>query len=210
MAYKIKSSIKRIKDLDFSKEVVIDKLTAKKEIVERQYAEYKRAWPTLPEKDIWERLNEFVLKDNIFAKAVPMALKSYEVKIVDGDIKELKADFIKHYPNFSKSPDSFVEGMIKQTLIKDLLINDLAKYWKVQATDNEAKATFERMYVAAEGLKSVREYINDPGTINWVKGLIIRDKTVNMLVSKVKYKIDWESIKKYNDEYKAKLAKEKK
>ena len=147
------------------------------------------------------KLNELVLKDCIFSKALKQALKSYELHIDEQDITNMETNFVKKYRSFANSTKEHIRFVIKQALIKDLIIKDLSQYWHIQATQQEIQLTLERLDKRSRHVGGIDQY----KAINSIQKQIIREKTVNRLISELKYTINWDSINKHTQEYKDKI-----
>lgn len=117
-----------------------------------------------------------------------MIIPCYEMTIGD-DFQKYVEHVKKAYPVYATFPKDKLELVTKQMLLKDLIIDDLSKYWNIQASDSEAKMVYERMYRGGEGKVSVYEQLKNPETIKYTKS-IISDKTINKLISELKYSID--------------------
>ncbi|MCQ3907794.1 MAG: hypothetical protein MJ219_03580 [Mycoplasmoidaceae bacterium] len=122
------STIKKIKDPDFSKEVTIDRLVADKQAVDYHFNRMKKEFgDKLSDQDIRKRIHNMVVRDNIFNAAMHIIVPCYEIKIDGNDLKNVTESMIKADPRLGQAPFEYVKTMATRLMEKEMLFAVLAK-----------------------------------------------------------------------------------
>lgn len=197
MAEEIKkdeSTVRKIKDPDFSKEVTIDRLNASKEMIDWHYSQMKKALgEKATEEEIWKRINSLVLRDNIFNEAMKIIVPCYEINIPDSQLKILSDGIRKANPSLETAPEEYTKMMARRMMEKQMIFGILAREWKVEVTDDEAKKVLEAYYKATN--QPIRDILNDEKQMNGIKNTIMEQKMADLICSKLKWKANWDAIK---------------
>ncbi|MCQ3915345.1 MAG: phage tail assembly chaperone [Mycoplasmoidaceae bacterium] len=126
--FKAQSTIKKIKEPDFSKEVTIDRLVADKQAVDFHFNRMKKEFgDKLSDQDIQKRIHNMVVRDNIFNAAMHIIVPCYEIKIDPADLQNVTDSFIKADPRLAKAPYEYVKTMATRLMEKEMLFSVLAK-----------------------------------------------------------------------------------
>lgn len=189
-----KSTLKKIKDFDFSKEIVITKLQASKEVVDFHHDRMKKSFPDMKEPEIWQKINNIVIRDNVFNAAMKEIVSCYEFNIDDGEIKKISENIKKSSPSFAKAREEVVNLMAQRAIEKELVFQDLRKLWKIEVSDKEVKDILQKMYEQTN--YPIRDIINDEKKINSLKAPVLEQKIADAVIGKFKWKLDKEAIKK--------------
>ncbi len=189
------SSIKKLKDPDFSKEVVIDRLVADKQAVDFHFNRMKKEFgDKLSDADIRKRIHNMVVRDNIFNAAMHIIVPCYEIKIDPKDLQNIIDSFIKGDPRLAKAPYEYVKTMATRLMEKEMLFAVLAKEWKIVVDDKELRDSLDNYY--KETNKPIREILNDPKRMEAIRRTILEQKIANEICKKLKFKMDNEAILK--------------
>lgn len=191
---KLKSTVKRIKDFDFSQEVVITRLQASREMVKFHHDRMKKSFPEMKEEDIWQKINSIVIRDNVFNEAMKKTVTCYEMNINSEDVKQVVENMKKANPNFAQANEQALSLMAQRSIEKELIFRDLQKLWKIEVSDKEVKDVLQKMYETTN--YPIRDIINDPKKIEGLKAPILEQKTADTLIGKLKWKLDREAIMK--------------
>ncbi len=191
---KLKSTVKRIKDFDFSQEVVITRLQASREMVKFHHDRMKKSFPEMKEEDIWQKINSIVIRDNVFNEAMKKTVTCYEMNINSEDVKQVVENMKKANPNFAQANEQALSLMAQRSIEKELIFRDLQKLWKIEVSDKEVKDVLQKMYETTN--YPIRDIINDPKKIESLKAPILEQKTADTLIGKLKWKLDREAIMK--------------
>lgn len=189
-----KSTCKKIKEFDFGGEVVIDRLSATREMVDFHHDRMKKSFPEMKEKEIWQKINNIVIRDNVFNAAMKKVVDSYEFKIEKEDIDTVVAGLKKANPWLEKAKTEVLEVMAKRMIEKELIFQDVQKLWKIEVSDQEVKDVLQKMYETTN--YPIRDLMNDPKKIEGLKAPILEQKTADVIISKIKWKLDHEAIRK--------------
>lgn len=189
-----KSTCKKIKEFDFGGEVVIDRLSATKEMVDFHHDRMKTSFPDMKEKEIWQKINNIVIRDNVFNAAMKKVVDAYEFKIEKEDIDKVVDGLKKTNPRLEKAKTEVLEIMAKRMIEKELIFQDVQKLWKIEVSDQEVKDVLQKMYETTN--YPIRDLMNDPKKIEGLKAPILEQKTADVIISKIKWKLDHEAIKK--------------
>lgn len=189
-----KSTLKKIKDFDFSKELVISKLQASKEMVDFHHDRMKKSFPDMKEQEIWQKINNIVIRDNVFNAAMKEIVSCYEFSLDEKEIKNIVENIRKSSPSFEKARDEVLHLMAQRALEKELVFRDLQKIWKIEVSDKEVKEILQKMYEQTN--YPIRDIINDEKKINNLKAPVLEQKTADAIIGKFKWKLDKEAIMK--------------
>lgn len=192
--YQLKSTLKQIKDFDFNGEVVITRLNATREMVDFHHDRMKKSFPEMKEQEIWQRINNIVIRDNIFNEAMKKIVSSYEFNINSEDIAHVVENMKKGNPAFKNASEEALKIMAQRMIEKELVFRDIQKQWKIEVSDDEVKNVLQKMYEQTN--YPIRDLMSDPAKLQGLKAPILEQKTADELIKKIKYKLDTEAIKK--------------
>lgn len=198
------SEIHKIKEPDFSKEVVIDRVhLLPKHVYEQHRSMMKKTLGNkVSEEEIARRINSLVIRDAIFNEAMKILVPCYEIKIDPKDIDNFVALLRKVQPNLLNAPDDYVKLLARRTIEKEMIFIVLAKEWNVNVTDDDARKVLMDYYKATN--ESVREKLNDQAELDRIKTTLLEQTLANRICSMLKYKVDMEAITKNAEEDKRK------
>ncbi|MCQ2957043.1 MAG: hypothetical protein MJ233_04400 [Mycoplasmoidaceae bacterium] len=126
--FKAQSTIKKLKDPDFSKEVTIDRLVADKQAIDFHFNRMKKEFgDKMSDADIQKRIHNMVVRDNIFNAAMHIIVPCYEIKIDPTDLQNIIDSFIKGDPRLARAPYEYVKTMATRLMEKEMLFAVLAK-----------------------------------------------------------------------------------
>lgn len=189
------STIKKIKDPDFSKEVTIDRLSADKQALDFHFNRMKKEFgDKLSDEDIQKRIHNMVVRDNIFNAAMHIIVPCYEIKIDPKDLQNIIDLMIKSDPRLGRAPYDYVKTMATRLMEKEMLFAVLAKEWKIEVSDQELRDTLDAYY--KETNHPIRDILNDSKRMESLRKTVLEQKITNTICSKLKFKMDNEAILK--------------
>ena len=189
----VNSSIKKIKEPDFSKEVVIDRLIADKQAIDFHFNRMKKEFgDKLSDEEIRKRIHNMVVRDNIFNASMHIIVPCYEIKIDPKDLQALIDSFIKADPRLGSAPYEYVKTMATRMMEKEMLFAVLAKEWKIEVSDKELRDSLDEYYKQTN--KPIREILADEKRMEAVRRTILEQKIANAICNKLKFKMDNEAI----------------
>lgn len=192
---KAQSTIKKLKDPDFSKEVVIDRLVADKQAIDFHFNRMKKEFgDKMSDADIQKRIHNMVVRDNIFNAAMHILVPCYEIKIDPKDLQNIIDSFIKGDPRLGKAPYEYVKTMATRLMEKEMLFSVIAKEWNIVVDDKELRDSLDNYY--KETNHPIRDILADPKRMEAVRRTILEQKIANAICAKLKYKMDNEAIRK--------------
>ncbi|XQP55748.1 MAG: hypothetical protein ACOQNY_02980 [Mycoplasmoidaceae bacterium] len=187
------TTIKKIKEPDFSKEVVIDRLVADKQAVDFHFNRMKKEFgDKLSDQEIHKRIHNMVVRDNIFNAAMHIIVPCYEIKIDEKDIKNIAEAFAKNDPRLAKAPFEYVKMMATRMVEKEMLFAVLSKEWNITVDDTELRNALDAYY--KETNHPIRDILNDPKRMESIRKTILDQKIANAICAKLKFKMDNEAI----------------
>lgn len=187
------SSIKKIKEPDFSKEVVIDRLIADKQAIDFHFNRMKKEFgDKMSDADIQKRIHNMVVRDNIFNAAMHIIVPCYEINIDSKDLQNIIDSFIKGDPRLSQAPYEYVKTMATRLMEKEMLFAVLAKEWNISVDDTELRNSLDQYY--KETNKPIRDILSDPKRMEAIRRTILEQKIANEICKKLKFKMDNEAI----------------
>lgn len=189
------STIKKIKDPDFSKEVTIDRLIADRQAVDFHFNRMKKEFgDKMSDQEIQKRIHNMVVRDNIFNAAMHIIVPCYEIKIDPADLKNVTDSFIKGDPRLSKAPYEYVQTMATRLMEKEMLFSVIAKEWNITVSDQELNDSLHNYY--KETNRPIRDILNDPKRMEAIRKTILDQKIANAICAKLKFKMDNDAILK--------------
>jgi FKBP-type peptidyl-prolyl cis-trans isomerase (trigger factor) len=121
---KIKSTIKQLHEIDFTKQFVLTELRADKGTVEQHKTRLSGMFPKDTPEQINMKISNIVVRDNIFNLIMNEVAKSYEINY---DQEELKTVIERIKPQFSNHKEEILTEIAKKTIAKALIFEILAK-----------------------------------------------------------------------------------
>jgi len=190
------SSIKKISEPDFSKEVVIDRVNLLPERVFRQQQEIlkKTFGDRMSDEEVVNRINQMVIRDKIFDTAMKIIVPCYELKVAEQDINDFVKKIKDSNPDMVKAPEEYLKAIATRNIEKQLVFIALAEEWNIKPTDQDAKNMLLDYYKATNN--PVREKLNDQAELDNVKAILTEQVVANRICASLKCKIDNEAIRK--------------
>lgn len=194
----LKSTCKRTKEFDFSQEVVIDRLAATPEAVSFHAKRMKETFPNLSEQEIWEKVNAIVIRDNVFNAAMQKIVPCYEMDINEEEVSRM-AEWLRRNNQSLANAEERVLRLIAQRMIeKQLVFEDVQKLWNIEVTNEEVLNILKKMY--EETNHPIRDIVNDQAKIDALKPTLLEQKTADVIISHLKYRLDPVAIQKNAEE----------
>lgn len=197
-----KAKITKIKEPEYGKELLVDKLIANPGVVERHIAGVRQTFADtwkragISDEEINRRVNQYVqnivLRDNEFNLAMQQIVPCYKFEISTEDLGGLAKMMKMADPNLANVNDDLVKMMAQRMVEKELVFVALSNEWKIQVTDEEADKELEKMY--KETNASVSEIVSNPERFENFKQQMREHRIVEAILGKFKFKIDEKSI----------------
>ena len=196
----IKSTIKKLNELDYGQEFEIKQLHADKDFIEFQRKKLKEIHPNAKPEDIDRQIANIVARNNSIDLIIEGISKHFEFVINDEDLKDF-AKRIKNnvlndvdqnmsndtMKNMVKN-DELLKNIAKSTLKRSLLFNELAKLWDVRVSDEEVKASLDKYYAATN--MPIRDILNDKTKFESVRDIMLNEKIGNELLHRFRVKFN--------------------
>jgi len=194
----LKSTCKRIKEFDFNEEVVIDRLSVTPDAVNFHLKRMKETFPNMTEQEIWNKVNAIIIRDNVFNAAMQKIVPCYEMHIDQQEIIGLSNWLKNNNPSLANANDNVLAMIAQRMIEKQLVFEDVQKLWNITVSNEEVITMLRKMY--EETNHPIREIINDQAKIDALKPTLLEQKTADVIISHLKYRLDWESIRKVAEE----------
>lgn len=173
----MKSTIKKIKDIDFKQKIIINSLHADPKMVDSHLKRLQELFKDAPKEQINQRLNAIVVRDNIFDHAMALIAPCFDINIDEDDVKPLEAEIKKGLPN---QTDEFIKSIAHRMISKWLIFSELAKLWDIKVTDEEVNEALEKYYAFSN--QSIKQYLEDKTKFNSIRSVILEEKIVNKVI----------------------------
>jgi len=194
----LKSTCKRIKEFDFNEEVVIGRLSVTPDAVNFHLQRMKETFPNMTEQEIWNKVNAIIIRDNVFNAAMQKIVPCYEMHIDQQEIIGLSNWLKNNNPSLANANDNILAMIAQRMIEKQLVFEDVQKLWNITVSNEEVINMLRKMY--EETNHPIREIINDQAKIDALKPTLLEQKTADVIISHLKYRLDWESIKRVAEE----------
>lgn len=191
----LKSTARKIKEPDFSKEIIITRLNATKEAVKWHYQNLKKSFgDKLSEQEIWKRINALILRDNVFNEAMKILVSCCEINIDPDELKNV-TQFVKETnKNLPNINPQYFEVIARRMIERQLIFDMVEKAWNITVTDEEVKQNINDYYKRTN--QPVRDILNNEKTMKQIKASLLVQKLTDEICNKIKWRADWDAIKK--------------
>lgn len=178
----MKSTVKRIKEIETSKELEITKLFADKAALEAHRQKLQTMFKNETQEQINVKINNLIARDNAFNAAMNEIVKCYEVNIDQTEWDNAFNNLKTKYPTHK---EEFLRNLSKHTIIKTLIFQDLAQLWGIKVSDDDARESLENFYKLSN--EPIREYLENKEKFQGVKEMLLHEKIVNEILRKFKF-----------------------
>lgn len=156
---KLTSTCVRIKEIDWSNTIFVDKIMFDQNLFESHKARIDKVFANATPEVREQQLQNILMRDTLFNKAMDKIVKCYEFKIEKNDLdaySKLIAANIPQDPNLSKEDFSAKIAQIAEKLVqKELVFNDISQLYNITV---DAKETMD---ILTEYNKSTGNTIDD-------------------------------------------------
>ena len=199
MSY-IKSTIKKLNELDYGQEFEIKQLHADKNFIEFQRKKLKEIHPNAKPEDIDRQIANIVARNNSIDLIIEGISKHFEFIINDEDLrafaKRIKNNVLNDVDqNMSNDTmknmvknDEVLKNIATSTLKRNLLFKELAKLWDVRVSDEEVKTSLDNYYAATN--MPIRDILNDKAKFESVRDIMLNEKIGNELFHRFRVKFN--------------------
>ena len=197
---KLKSTIKKISEIDYSQEFELNRLQADKNFVEFQRKKIKEFMPNETAENIDKQIANIVARNNSVDMIVKGIYKHFDINIDNDDIKYF-ADRIKSNvlndksENISNetmkkmvSDDKTLQNIATTSLKRNLLFNELAKIWDIRITDDDVKKSLDNYYQKTN--LPIRDILNDKNKFDSVRQIMLNERIAIELLHRFKVNIN--------------------
>lgn len=196
----IKSTIKKLNELDYGQEFEIKQLHADKDFIEFQRKKLKEIHPNVKPEDIDRQIANIVARNNSIDLIIEGISKHFEFIINDEDLrafaKRIKNNVLNDVDqNMSNDTmknmvknDEVLKNIATSTLKRNLLFKELAKLWDVRVSDEEVKASLDKYYAATN--MPIRDILNDKTKFESVRDIMLNEKIGNELLHRFRVKFN--------------------
>ncbi len=183
---KLKSTIKRNSELNYSQEFEISQLHADKSYVDFQRKKLKEIMPNASEADIDKRIANIIARNNSVDLIIDGIYKHFDINIDNDDVKAF-ADRIKNNVLNDKNgnlsndtmkkmvqDDKTLQNIATSTLKRNLLFNELAALWDIRITDDDVKKSLDNYYQKTN--TPIRDILNDKNKFESVRQIMLNER----------------------------------
>ncbi|MBP5256918.1 MAG: hypothetical protein J6Y96_01030 [Mycoplasma sp.] len=193
---KLKSTIKKNSEIDYSQEFELNRLQADKNFVEFQRKKIKEIMPNETAENIDKQVANIVARNNSVDLIIQGIYKHFDININNDDVKSF-ADRIKNNvlndknENMSNetmkkmvSDDKTLQDIATTTLKRNLLFNELAKIWDIRITDQDVKKSLDNYYQKTN--MPIRDILNDTNKFESVRQIMLNERIAIELLHRFK------------------------
>jgi FKBP-type peptidyl-prolyl cis-trans isomerase (trigger factor) len=120
----MKSTIKKISNINVEKEEVIKSLRVDRSIVEMHMKRLTELFKTDTPQQIGQKLQNIIIRDNLFNVIMEEVARNYEVTFDEAELK----DVIKRLePQFQGRDEKVITEIAKKVITKTLIFQEIAK-----------------------------------------------------------------------------------
>ena len=181
-----KSTIKKIKDLNLDEKIILKEIAADKKMVQWHYDKMKATMKEkLSEKEIWDRINSIIIRDNIFNAAMEKFEKSFEYSLDSSEIENIINMLKQMFPDRDLK---ILENIAEKMIIKEMIFEVLAKEWNIEVNNNEVEKALDSYYKFTN--ESIKNYLEDKEKFENIRKTIFEEKMANEIIKRIKYEFD--------------------
>lgn len=198
---KLKSTIKRNSELNYSQEFEISQLHADKNYVEFQRKKLKEIMPNASVEDIDRRIANIIARNNSVDLIIAGIYKHFDINIDNDDVKTF-AERIKNNVLNDKNgnlsndtmkkmveDDKTLQNIATSTLKRNLLFNELAALWDIRITDDDVKKSLDNYYQRTNS--PIRDILNDKNKFESVRQIMLNERISIELLNRFKVKFNF-------------------
>ncbi|MDR3257897.1 MAG: hypothetical protein LBT17_03800 [Mycoplasmataceae bacterium] len=196
----LKSTIKQLTPINTDKEIVITALRADRRMVEMHAKRLTELFKNETQQQINMKLQNIIARENVFNAIMEETVRNFETTFDEDELKTLKERLKTQFP---QQNENNLTEIAKKVIIKTLIFRELGKQWNISVTDDEINASLEQYYKVSN--QSIRDYKENKEKFEGIRNVIFEEKITNELIKKYSnVRIDWETIKKQQEEMIAK------
>lgn len=156
---KITSTLKKIKEISWNDTIQVDKIMIDQNLFESHKSRIEKVFANAPQEVKENQLQNILMRDTLFNKAMDKIVKCYEFELKQEDIDAFSKLIAVNIPKNNSISDSDMKARIQQIaeklIQKELIFNDIAATFNITV---DAKETME---ILNEYNKSTGNPIND-------------------------------------------------
>ena len=178
----MKSTIKKIREIETDKQLEITRLFADKNALEAHRQKLQNMFKNETQEQINIKINNLIARDNAFNAAMNEIVKCYEINVDQEEWDKAFANLKAKYPTHK---EEFLKNLSKHSIIKTLIFQDLAKLWNISISDDDARESLENFYKLSN--EPIRDYLENKEKFQGVKEMLLHEKIVNEILRKFKF-----------------------
>jgi hypothetical protein len=120
----LKSTIKKIKEINLDQKILLTQLHADKGLVEQHQQRLKNIFKSDTQEQLNQKLTNIVIRDNLFNEAMLIVVPCFEIKL---DEDEVKSTAEKLKTQFANASPEVVTNIAGKVITKTLIFQELAK-----------------------------------------------------------------------------------
>jgi hypothetical protein len=121
---KLKSTIKKIKEINLDQKILLTQLHADKGLIEQHQQRLKGIFKSDTPEQLNQKLTNIVIRDNLFNEAMLIVVPCFEIKFDDEEVKTT-AERLK--TQFAQATPEIVKNISEKVITKTLIFHELAK-----------------------------------------------------------------------------------
>jgi FKBP-type peptidyl-prolyl cis-trans isomerase (trigger factor) len=120
----LKSKIQKLHEIDTSKELVITRLMADRNMIEAHRKRLSDLFKNDTPEQINNKVNNIIVRNNVFNAAMNEIIKAYQVTF---DSEEVNNTISRIKPQFPTATEDNLKGLAQRVILKALVFQDLVQ-----------------------------------------------------------------------------------
>lgn len=175
----MKSKIKSKKPIDWSRTIVITDVSIHPKVFEEHKKRVDTVFANLSEEMRNQQLNNIILRDNIFNKAMDFLVQDYEFEIDKEELDKFKNNLKS---TLNQESDEILEEISEKLIKKILIFADIQKENNITISDDELIKILNNYYEQTN--QPIRDFMEDKEKFENAKNSLLEEKTTAFIIEK--------------------------
>lgn len=199
----LKSKITNKRDIDWNTTIYISDLEIDPQVLEMHKQRINTVFANLSQEERDQQVQNVVLRDNLFSKAMDILVTYYDFDINPEDLKNFEDGIITA---FGEEKRPYAEEIAKKLIMKALIFDDLQKTYDIKITDQELIDILQNYYQQTN--QPIRDFMQDKQRFESAKATLLEEKTTAFIIEKFPRNLEelerklYESLKKVQEQEK--------
>lgn len=182
----MKSSLKLIKEIPWKTELVVEKIIFDPNLFEIHKQRIDKIFEKSPKEVRDQQLQNILLRDTLFNKAMEIVVQSYEFKLdskeVEAYIEPLKKSFPKNPEMSDKDWENKIKDIANKLIQKQLIFNDIAIKDKIVVEKDETMKILEEYHKTTN--MPIKDILNDQEKLTGAVSALLEEKITAHIINK--------------------------